>query len=27
VNAYAKKFDGDIKKGIATLALDMKNGK
>ncbi|MFH6999429.1 TraG family conjugative transposon ATPase [Flavobacterium sp. FlaQc-57] len=27
VNAYAKKFDGDIKKGIAALALDMKNGK
>jgi conjugation system TraG family ATPase len=26
VNAYAKKFDGDIKKGIAALALDIKNG-
>jgi conjugation system TraG family ATPase len=26
VNAYAKKFDGDIKKGIAALALDMRNG-
>jgi conjugation system TraG family ATPase len=26
VNAYARKFDGDIKKGIAALAFDMKNG-
>jgi conjugation system TraG family ATPase len=26
VNAYAKKFDGNIKKGIAALALDMRNG-
>ncbi len=25
VNAYARKFGGDIKKGIAALALDMKN--
>ncbi|MBC5862868.1 TraG family conjugative transposon ATPase [Flavobacterium turcicum] len=25
VQAYAKKFDGDIKKGIAALAKDMKN--
>ena len=26
VQAYAKKFDGDIKKGIAALAIDMRNG-
>lgn len=26
VNAYASKFGGDIKKGIAALAQDMKNG-
>ncbi len=26
VNAYAKKYDGDIKKGIAALAFDMRNG-
>lgn len=26
MNAYAKKFGGDIKKGIAALAQDMKNG-
>ncbi|MCD0474061.1 TraG family conjugative transposon ATPase [Flavobacterium sp. EDS] len=26
VQAYAKKFDGDIKKGIAALAMDMRNG-
>ncbi|MNY59750.1 hypothetical protein D3C86_1962260 [compost metagenome] len=26
VNAYAKKYDGDIKKGIATLAFDIRNG-
>jgi conjugation system TraG family ATPase len=26
VNEYAKKFDGDIKKGIAALVLDMRNG-
>lgn len=26
VNAYAKKFDGNIRKGIAALAFDMKNG-
>lgn len=25
VNAYAKKYDGDIKKGIAALAFDMRN--
>ncbi|CAA9195803.1 hypothetical protein FLACOL7796_00798 [Flavobacterium collinsii] len=27
VQAYAKKFDGDIRKGIAALAIDMRNGK
>ena len=26
VQAYAKKFDGDIKKGIAALAMDIRNG-
>ena len=26
VNAHAKKFDGDIKKGIAALAQDIRNG-
>ena len=26
MNAYAKKFGGDIKKGIAAMAQDMKNG-
>jgi conjugation system TraG family ATPase len=26
VHQYAKKFDGDIKKGIAALALDLRNG-
>ncbi|WP_323490517.1 TraG family conjugative transposon ATPase [Flavobacterium sp. PL02] len=26
VQAYAKKFDGDIRKGIAALAIDMRNG-
>ncbi|MDR7371050.1 TraG family conjugative transposon ATPase [Flavobacterium aquidurense] len=26
VNAYARKYDGDIKKGIAALAFDMRNG-
>lgn len=26
VNSYAQKFGGDIKKGIAALALDMRNG-
>lgn len=26
VQAYAKKFGGDIKKGIAALAMDMRNG-
>ncbi|KFF16580.1 TraG family conjugative transposon ATPase [Flavobacterium hydatis] len=27
VQAYAKRFDGDIRKGIAALAMDMRNGK
>lgn len=26
VQAYAKKFDGDIRKGIAAMAIDMRNG-
>jgi hypothetical protein len=26
MNAYAKKFGGDIKKGIAAMAQDMRNG-
>jgi len=26
VQAYAKKFDGDIRKGIAALAIDLRNG-
>ncbi len=26
VQAYAKKFDGDIRKGIAALAIDIRNG-
>ena len=26
MNAYAQKFDGDIKKGIAAMARDMRNG-
>jgi conjugation system TraG family ATPase len=26
VQAYAKKFDGDIRKGIAALAIEMRNG-
>ena len=26
MNAYARKFGGDIKKGIATMARDMRNG-
>jgi conjugation system TraG family ATPase len=26
VQAYAKRFDGDIRKGIAALAIDMRNG-
>lgn len=26
VNAYARKYEGDIKKGIAALAFDMRNG-
>jgi len=26
MNAYAQKFGGDIKKGIAAMARDMRNG-
>ena len=26
VQAYTKRFDGDIRKGIAALAIDMRNG-